>query len=158
MTGIIEAASLGDIGLIASLLKTKSIETQDDQGNTPLMMAAKHNQSDAVQFLLDQGANTSKKNDDGYTALNIAMYHECKDACIAFGKYMRDTQDISNIFDQETVNAINEDHLYSLLVMRRDPTGIVIKEFLSPKEKNNFSLVSNTCPDEETRMGQLRAQ
>jgi len=49
------------------------VDWQDKSGRTPLMCAAKVGDADAVQVLLDHGADPSLRNRAGNTALDIAM-------------------------------------------------------------------------------------
>lgn len=48
------------------------INVQNEQGNTPLIIAVIHNRPKVVKTLLEMGADTSIKNNAGNTALDIA--------------------------------------------------------------------------------------
>lgn len=74
---------------IALLVKTLiergvSVNTADNSGNTPLIMAAKAQNLPLVDLLLSQGANINVKNNIGYTALHYALWNEDK----ALSKYL----------------------------------------------------------------------
>jgi hypothetical protein len=49
------------------------IDAASPNGTTPLMMAAQYGTSDAVQLLLDEGADPSLKNQLGLTASDFAL-------------------------------------------------------------------------------------
>ena len=67
------AAVLGTSGLITELLKLKaSIDSQDEEGNTALMLAVAVTEVDAVKLLIEKGADINLKNLLDETALDIA--------------------------------------------------------------------------------------
>lgn len=57
-------------------LKHFDINNQDDIGSTPLIAAAASGNIEAVEFLLEKGADTSIKNTRGYDAKEAAMYYK----------------------------------------------------------------------------------
>ncbi|ART52044.1 hypothetical protein CBP34_10810 [Acidovorax carolinensis] len=60
--------------IIALLLENHAyIDAASPNGTTPLMMAAQYGTSDAVQLLLDEGADPSLKNQLGLTASDFAL-------------------------------------------------------------------------------------
>ena len=67
---LLQAAANGDIALAQQSLKHGArIETQDERGATPLILAAKRSQDAMVKFLLEKGANLSAKDHSGWTPL-----------------------------------------------------------------------------------------
>jgi ankyrin repeat protein len=54
------------------LERNVQVNAVDDQGQTPLHVAAIWGQAAMVQFLLDHGADISLKTKDGETALDVA--------------------------------------------------------------------------------------
>lgn len=71
------AASAGSprhLAIIALLLEHYAyIDAASPNGTTPLMMAAQYGSADAVQLLLDEGADPSLKNRLGLTAADFAL-------------------------------------------------------------------------------------
>mmetsp|Transcript_89701 Transcript_89701/g.159391 ORF Transcript_89701/g.159391 Transcript_89701/m.159391 type:complete len:989 (+) Transcript_89701:65-3031(+) len=65
------AANAGEPGLMEWLLKKKAkLELTDSEGNTALMLAARQNHVEAVEFLIGREANLeAKTKDHGFTAL-----------------------------------------------------------------------------------------
>ena len=67
------AAKDGDVTKIESLLSLGfSIDSRDAQGATPLMVAAGHDKLQAVEYLLEKGADPSLKSNDGWNSLHCA--------------------------------------------------------------------------------------
>ena len=50
-------------------------DAQDDFGTTPSMIAAFNKKTGIVRFLLDQGADVSLVNDEGFNLLHYAAYY-----------------------------------------------------------------------------------
>jgi ankyrin repeat protein len=71
------AASAGSrqhVAIIALLLENHAyIDATSPNGTTPLMMAAQYGSNEAVQLLLDEGADPTLKNQLGLTAVDFAL-------------------------------------------------------------------------------------
>lgn len=65
-----DAAAINDLTKIAQLLTATDINTPDAEGRTPLMIAAKNGNADAVRLLLERGANVHATDNEGLSALN----------------------------------------------------------------------------------------
>lgn len=64
-----------DINTLTKLLKTKeNINLPDNNGNTPLMYACTRGNIQIVSILLENGANASLKNNNGWNAYMITDY------------------------------------------------------------------------------------
>ncbi len=62
------------VRIIAMLLENHAyIDAASPNGTTPLMMAAQYGSNDAVQLLLNEGADPALKNQLGLTAVDFAM-------------------------------------------------------------------------------------
>ena len=74
-----QAASEGNIQLIKSFIESSSsssldlINEQDEEGQTPLHLAADRGYLDVVSFLIENGANVNAIDNDGFTALFVAL-------------------------------------------------------------------------------------
>jgi len=67
------AAVIGNVELLRKLaVEGSDLNAADEDGSTPLMLAAVNGQKDAVAFLLDNGAEASKKDVDGWDAAKLA--------------------------------------------------------------------------------------
>lgn len=67
------AAVIGHVELLKSCLSGGgNVNETDEDGSTPLMLAAVNGQKVAVEFLLDNGADRSKKDTDGWDAAKLA--------------------------------------------------------------------------------------
>jgi ankyrin repeat protein len=72
--GIVEAAYLGDVGLLKRLLaEGEHIETQNAAGATPLMAASACGHVECVRYLLEQGADPNAENGNGQRPLTWAV-------------------------------------------------------------------------------------
>ena len=63
---------LGIPAIQALLSRGRALDIQDDDGNTPLIIAAEGGRADVVQMLLEHGAQRSIQNRQGLTALDAA--------------------------------------------------------------------------------------
>jgi ankyrin repeat protein len=73
------AAQNGDVGAMDSALSHASVETVDCCGFTPLMIAARAGQVEAVKRLLARGANMDANCNWGVTALMLAAQYDHQD-------------------------------------------------------------------------------
>jgi ankyrin repeat protein len=74
MKSIHRAAEMGDLGALFHLVSQLNvgIDSQSSDKSTALHFAVRGQSQECVQFLLQQGASTSLKNDGGLTPLHIA--------------------------------------------------------------------------------------
>ena len=56
------------------------INAQDKIGNTPLHWAVKHNQPKAIDYLIEQGANTTILNEQNMAPLHLACEQDIPNA------------------------------------------------------------------------------
>jgi ankyrin repeat protein len=74
------AAAVGDVAIISLLLdKSAYIDTESPNKTTPLMMAARGGNNEAVKVLIEAGADVSLKNDQGMTAADFALHYDHRD-------------------------------------------------------------------------------
>jgi hypothetical protein len=79
--------------IIALLLENHAyIDAASPNGTTPLMMAAQYGTSEALQLLLDEGADPALKNQLGLTASDFALRVGRKDASEAIAAAIRRRQ------------------------------------------------------------------
>ena len=71
---LVVAARKGDLDIVKYLTSQQNVNknSQDGYGATPLIWAAYYNHPKVVQLLLEKGADTSVKDNNGYTALEFA--------------------------------------------------------------------------------------
>jgi ankyrin repeat protein len=68
------AASKGHIAMMRLLIDNDAyIDAESPNGTTPLMMAAYYASPSAVKLMLEEGADPTLKNQDGMTALDLAI-------------------------------------------------------------------------------------
>lgn len=74
---LLKATERGETSIVRLLLSAGvSPNTQDKEGWTPLMLAARDNRQDILQMLLDSGAHPDVRNHQGSTALMMAAMHD----------------------------------------------------------------------------------
>ena len=79
---LLALAAMGDAnGIVAALDAGASANTSDDQGRTPLFIAARNNHGDAVSALLARGADPNIAARDGQTPLSTACLHTLSQEC-----------------------------------------------------------------------------
>lgn len=89
--GILYNAEIGNVERIEESLENGiSIETRNQAGSTPLIVAAYSNQPEAVEYLCKQGANVNAQNNNGVTALHHAAYHNLVEVAEVLLKYHPD--------------------------------------------------------------------
>ncbi len=71
-----ELAYWGRIDIARILIDAgANLDLQDDNGETPLHWAARHNKMKFTQFLLDMGANPDIQDKKGWTPLHLALWN-----------------------------------------------------------------------------------
>ena len=71
------AASRGQMEVAEYLiLKGATIDSLSQSNTTPLMMAVISGNESLIKLLLDKGANLKLRNDQGFTAIDIAIIYE----------------------------------------------------------------------------------
>jgi ankyrin repeat protein len=89
------AASGGHPGLISLLLENHAyIDAESPNGSTPLMMAAMYGNEASVKLLLQEGADTKLKNQQGLSALDFAQRGKRPDAVDAIARAIRSKQPV----------------------------------------------------------------
>jgi len=73
-TPLMRALQYNQVAAFRMLLDSKAqTDAVDTNGNTPLMQAALQGQNDPVQWLMDARASIEMRNEDGFTAMDIAL-------------------------------------------------------------------------------------
>lgn len=89
-TALHYAATGGHVAIIQLLLDAHAyIDAASPNGSTPLMMAARYGTVDAVQRLLNAGADPTLKNDLGLTAIDFALEIDHSDSVSAIASSIR---------------------------------------------------------------------
>jgi len=69
--------------------KNPDVNACDKSDNTPLMIAALHNNAEVVKLLLERGANPEMRNETGQTALDISEKYKCPESARIIGENMQ---------------------------------------------------------------------
>jgi len=119
------AAMSGQVPQLAILIKqnARTIEAENNQGATPLIVAIQHRQSSAVEFLLSEGASVGAKLHDGYTVVHCAVQQgDVRIIQMVLSSlqdnYMRHSQSSTND-DLAILNAMTEEGLTPLMIACR---------------------------------------
>lgn len=76
-TELSNAATAGDVVRVRYLLEHGAdIDTQDDEGYTPLLTAVKTRYTELTRFLIQQGADVNRADRDGWTPLMYAAWRD----------------------------------------------------------------------------------
>jgi len=74
-----QAVNLGDLKRVTELLAEQSVDSKDEDERTPLHLASSafgNNGLDAVNLLLNKGANVNSQDKKGWTALHYAASYQ----------------------------------------------------------------------------------
>ena len=86
-TPLAVAISKGDIATVKKLINYGIDINQRSNDMTPLMIAARYNQVEIINLLLDKGAKLNTTNKKGFSALKYAQLSNAKDAVGALTQY-----------------------------------------------------------------------
>ncbi|MBX7224329.1 MAG: ankyrin repeat domain-containing protein [Blastocatellia bacterium] len=81
-TALHKAVADGNVKDIATLIRTKKalVNAKDENGKTPLMLAAEKNDVETVRLLLQNGADKGAADKDDNTALDLAFTAKSKES------------------------------------------------------------------------------
>jgi len=79
------AISKGEVDIVKKFVEYGADVNEKSNGMTPLMLAARYNNTEILEFLLSKGASLKTKNENGFTALKFAEMSNAKEA-VAFLK------------------------------------------------------------------------
>ena len=79
-TPLCVAISKGENDFAKKIIEYGASYTERSNGMTPLMVAARYNNTEIIEYLLAKGVNANEKDDKGYTALKYAELSGAKDA------------------------------------------------------------------------------
>ncbi|GGD26222.1 ankyrin repeat domain-containing protein [Flavobacterium orientale] len=74
------AISKGEVDLVKKMVSYGADINEKTNGMTPLMYAARYNQTEIITFLLEKGADVKAKCKNGYTALQYAEHSNATEA------------------------------------------------------------------------------
>lgn len=74
------AVSKGDLEFVKKLIEYGADVNEISEDLSPLMVAARYNKVEILKVLIASGANTSAKNEQGYTALKYAQLSNATEA------------------------------------------------------------------------------
>lgn len=82
---------LGDYDAVRALIQQGEDVNKKSTGLTPLMFAARHNQPEIAQLLIDNGAKLNSRSEkDGMTALEMAERYKASDTYEVIQKATKD--------------------------------------------------------------------
>lgn len=74
------AIAKGDVETAKKIIEYGASVNERSNGLTPLMLAARYNNVELVNFLIEKGADVKLKDEKGFTALKYAEASNAKDA------------------------------------------------------------------------------
>lgn len=74
------AISKGEVDIVKKFVEYGADVNEKSNGMTPLMLAARYNNVEILEFLLSKGASLKTKNENGFTALKFAEMSNAKEA------------------------------------------------------------------------------
>jgi len=107
-----QAASEGNLSQIQFLLSSSSLPIQDqinqvdDQGQTPLHLAADRGYYEIIQYFVENGANPNAVDEDGFSIIMIAvMAADTSEKWISIVKYLMEKGADANLEDDDGESA-----------------------------------------------------
>ena len=82
-----KAILIGDYDTVKKLIELGEDVNQKSLGMTPAMFAARYNKADILELLIQNGADLSTKNDQGYTAMKLAELSNATDSLAVLEEY-----------------------------------------------------------------------
>lgn len=82
-----KAILIGDYDTVKKLIELGEDVNQKSLGMTPAMFAARYNKADILELLIQNGADLSTKNDQGYTAMKLAEISNATDSLAVLEEY-----------------------------------------------------------------------
>jgi len=79
-TPLAAAVAKGDIDTVKKFIEYGADVNEKSNGMTPLMIAARYNQVEIINLLLENGANAKTINESGLTALKYAKLSNAQEA------------------------------------------------------------------------------
>lgn len=79
-TPLCVAISKGENDFAKKIIEYGASYTEKSNGMTPLMVAARYNNTEIIQYLLAKGVDASERDEKGYTALKYAELSGAKNA------------------------------------------------------------------------------
>lgn len=90
-TPLCNAISKGDFEAVKKFVEYGADVNERSNGLTPLMVAARYNRVDMVEFLLAKGAQLDAKSDNGFTAKRYAELSKATEAANFLGSYRKNS-------------------------------------------------------------------
>lgn len=106
-----------------------TVDVEDNNGNTPLQLAAINNNPKFVEFFIGRGAKLEHKNKDGKTALILATEHRALDAAKVLLEHKADI----NAEDHEG----NKPLFYAIVTYNTEMVEFLLKHGADYTTKNN---------------------
>ena len=85
-TPLAAAVAKGDLDAVKKFIEYGADVNEKSNGMTPLMVAARYNQVEIINFLLENGANAKTVNESGLTALKYAKLSNAQEAAVVIEK------------------------------------------------------------------------
>jgi len=79
-TPLAAAVAKGDVEAVKKFIEYGADVNEKSNGMTPLMLAARYNQVEIINLLLEKGANAKTINESGLTALKYAKLSNAQEA------------------------------------------------------------------------------
>ena len=80
------AISKGENDFAKKIIEYGASYTEKSNGMTPLMVAARYNNTEIISYLLERGVNATEKDEKGFTALKYAELSGAKEAAALLKK------------------------------------------------------------------------
>ena len=90
-TPLCTAISKGDFDAVKKFVEYGADVNERSNGLTPLMVAARYNRVDIVEFLIGKGAAVDAKSENGFTALKYAELSKADNAAAFLRSYKKNS-------------------------------------------------------------------
>eukprot|EP01097_Dermamoeba_algensis_P006700 TRINITY_DN4176_c0_g1_i1.p1 TRINITY_DN4176_c0_g1~~TRINITY_DN4176_c0_g1_i1.p1 ORF type:complete len:371 (-),score=74.52 TRINITY_DN4176_c0_g1_i1:44-1156(-) len=139
---LFDACQLGFLSKVMNLASQQDLESTDEEGNTPIMIAASRGHLEVVKYLADMGSNICHSNKKGKTALMMCIQNRD----LATSSFLINHSSIADLLRKDTVtgqDVISQCVVYNLIELI--PSLIIKGVPINQTDRNGMTCLMHAC-------------